>query len=111
MALGIRGVVANVYSWRIGPSFEGAKDGAQIDMQIDRADNMVNICEMKFSKKEYIVTQGDCTSMTNKAARFSQAIGHGKSISMTMITVNGIAKTGYWSDIHNVVTADDLFNN
>ena len=28
-----------------------------------------------------------------------------------MITVGGIAKTGYWSDIHNVVTADDLFKN
>lgn len=110
-ALGISGVVTNVYSWRIGPSFEGAKDGAQIDMLIERADNMVNICEMKFSKKEYIVTQDDSTSMTNKAERFSQAIGHGKSISMTMITVGGIAKTGYWSDIHNVVTADDLFKN
>lgn len=111
MALGISGVVTNVYSWRIGPSFEGAKDGAQIDMLIDRADNMVNICEMKFSKKEYIVTQDDSTSMSNKAERFSRAIGFGKSISMTMITVNGIAKAGYWSDIHNVVTADDLFKN
>ena len=108
-ALGISGVVTNVYSWRIGPSMEGARDGAQIDMLIDRADNMVNICEMKFSKNEYVVTQDDATSMANKAERFCQTVGHGKSISLTMVTVNGIAKTGYWGDIHNSITAEDLF--
>ena len=110
-ALGISGVVTNVYSWRTSPSFKGARDGAQIDMLIDRADNMVNLCEMKFSKKEYVVTQDDSISMANKAERFSQACGHGKSISLTMITVNGIAQTGYWSDIHNSITAEALFRN
>lgn len=109
MALGISGVVTNVYSWRIGPSFAGARDGAQIDMLIDRADNMVNICEMKFSKKEYVVTLDDSISMANKAERFSQTVGYGKSICLTMITVNGIAKVGYWGDIHNNLTAEDLF--
>ena len=109
MALGISGVVTNVYSWSIGPSFEGAGDGAQIDMLIDRADNMVNICDMKFSKKEYVVTLEDSKSMANKAERFSQTEGNGKSISLTMITVNGIAKVGHWGDIHNSITSEDLF--
>jgi hypothetical protein len=108
-ALGISGVVTNVYSWRIGPSCEGARDGAQIDMLIDRADNMVNICEMKYSKKEYVVTQDDSASLANMAERFSETVGSAKSISLTMITVNGIAKTAYWSDIHNSITAEDLF--
>ena len=53
-ALGISGVVTNVYAWRIGPTADG-EAGAQIDMLIDRADNMVNLCEMKFSKNEYTV--------------------------------------------------------
>jgi len=26
-----------------------------------------------------------------------------------MITVNGIAKTAYWGDIHQSITAEDLF--
>lgn len=108
-ALGISGVVTNIYSWRIGPSVDGANDGAQIDMLIDRADNMVNICEMKFSKKEYVVSQEDSLSMANKAERFVQTVGKGKSVNLTMITVNGLAKTGYWGDIHNSITADDLF--
>ena len=90
-------------------SLTDARDGAQIDMLIDRADNMVNICEMKYSKKEYVVTQDDSASLANKAERFSETVGSTKSITLTMITVNGIAKTAYWSDIHNSITAEDLF--
>ena len=97
-----------VYSWHIGPTDYG-EAGAQIDMLIDRADNMVNICEMKFSKNEYVVTKEDADSLHHKAKRFTESIGHRKSVSLTMITVNGISHTGYWGDIHNTVTAEDLF--
>lgn len=107
-ALGISGVVTNVYAWRIGKSVDG-EAGAQIDMLIDRADNMVNICEMKFSKTEYTVTKEDADSLHHKAKRFVESVGKGKSISLTMITVNGITHTGHWGDIHNNITAEDLF--
>ena len=107
-ALGISGVVTNVYAWRIGKSADG-EAGAQIDMLIDRADNMVNICEMKFSKTEYTVTKEDADSLHHRAMRFVESVGKGKSVSLTLITVNGIAHTGYWGDIHNTVTAEDLF--
>lgn len=107
-ALGISGVVTNVYSWRVGPSANG-ESGAQIDMLIDRADNMVNICEMKFSKQEYVVTKEVAMSLHHKAQRFVQDKGKGMSVCLTMITVNGIAKTAYWGDIHQSITAEDLF--
>ena len=107
-ALGISGVVTNVYAWRIGPTADG-EAGAQIDMLIDRADNMVNLCEMKFSKNEYTVTSDDADSLHHKAKRFAESVGRGKSISLTMITVKGITHTGHWSDIHNTITAEDLF--
>lgn len=108
-ALGIGGVVTSVYSWRIGSSVPGAGDGAQIDMLIDRADNMVNICEMKFSKDEYVVTLDDSKKLARRVSRFSQHINYKKSINITMITANGIAKRGYWGDVHQVITAVDLF--
>ena len=107
-ALGISGVVTNVYTWRIGPTPDGEK-GAQIDMLIDRADNMVNICEMKFSKQEYVVTSDDAMNMHHKAQRFINDKGKGKSVSLTMITVNGIARTAHWGDIQQSITANDLF--
>ena len=52
-ALGIGGVVSTVYSLNIPPT--EVHHGAQIDMIIDRADNMVNICEMKYSSGEYVM--------------------------------------------------------
>lgn len=80
-------------------------------MLIDRADNMVNICEMKFSKTEYVVSLAEAKSMVNKAERLSRFLRHKKSINITLVTVNGLAHQGHWNDIHSVVTADDLFQN
>lgn len=100
--------MTNVYSWRTGPSEPGAGDGAQIDMLIDRADNMVNICEMKFSNGKYVVTQDDHFKIANRANRLAEFIDHKKSISIAMVTVFGIAQTGYWGDIHNSITAEEL---
>ena len=108
MALGISGVVTNVFAWRVGPSADGRK-GAQIDMLIDRADNMVNICEMKFSHNEYTVTKDDADSLHHKAERFVAETGCKKSVSLTMVTVSGIAHAGYWSEIHNNITSEELF--
>ena len=108
-ALGISGVVTTVYSWRTGPSLPSAGDGAQIDMLIDRADNMANICEMKFSNGKYVVTQDDHFKISNRSDRFAEFIGHKKSINIAMVTVFGIVQTGYWGDIHNSITSEDLF--
>lgn len=107
-ALGISGIHSDIYTWQTPTSPDGHR-GAQIDMLIDRADNMVNICEMKFSKIPYTVSNDDSFSIANKIERFSKAINNAKSINVTMITVNGIAEAGHWSDVHNVVTAEDLF--
>lgn len=41
------------YSWRS----KNKTDGAQIDIVIDRADNIINICEVKYSKSDYLLTK------------------------------------------------------
>ena len=50
IALGISGVQCRVCSWR---THKNKVKGAQIDLLIDRADQTINLCEMKFSKTEY----------------------------------------------------------
>lgn len=44
-----------------------------------------------------------------KAERFIAETGCKKSVSLTMVTVSGIAHTGYWSEIHDSITSEDLF--
>ncbi|MGM9778924.1 MAG: ATP-binding protein [Prevotella sp.] len=106
-ALGIGGVVSSVYSLNIPPT--ELHRGAQIDMIIDRADNMVNICEMKYSNEEYVVTKDDALSIANKTSRLLEVMKKRKSVAITIVTVYGIAHTGYWNNVQNVVTADNLF--
>lgn len=57
-ALGISGVLCNAYSWISKPlaSEDGSqRKGAQIDLLIERADNVINLCEMKYASEEYTI--------------------------------------------------------
>lgn len=107
--LGISGVLTNVYSWsaKSDPVY-GA--GTQIDMLIDRADNVVNICEMKFSKGEYVIDKEYSLNLAHKIDRLLQTTKTRKALHLTMITFNGVAHNEYWGEVQSEVTADDLFH-
>ena len=50
-ALGISGVLSNAYAWKSKKS----KPGAQIDLLIDRRDDVINLCEAKYSQEEFAI--------------------------------------------------------
>lgn len=105
-ALKIGGVMTSVYPLRI----KGKPDkGAQIDMLIDRADNTINLCEIKFSKKEFLIDKEYSQVLQNKINLLQELTNFKKTILLTMITTNGIEHNGYWSMVQNEVTSDDLF--
>ena len=106
-SLGISGIIANVYSWRINKSDD--KPGAQIDLLIDRADGVINICEIKYSDIQYSITLNYYKTLTNKIARFIEETGTKKSLRLTFITASGLAKNKYSDIVLNELTADDLF--
>ena len=108
-ALGIAGVTTQIYSWRVkdDPVYG---DGAQIDMVIDRADQIVNLCEMKFSTAEYAIERSDDESLRHKAGRFRETTQkRHKAIHTILITPFGIKPNMYQYSVQNVVTAEDLF--
>lgn len=109
LKLGISGVLTNVYSWAVkaDPVYG---TGAQIDMLIDRADNVVNVCEMKFTKDEYVIDKEYSQALAHKIERLLQTTKTRKSLHLTMITVNGVAHNEYWGDVQSEVVADDLFH-
>ena len=61
-ALGISGVASEESAWRCLPSPELAK-GAQIDLVIDRADRVTNLCEMKFASEQYSISKDEADEM------------------------------------------------
>lgn len=107
--LGISGVLTSVSSWS-AKSDPVYGQGAQIDMLIERADNVVNICEIKFSQDQYAISQEYSQSLAHKVERFLQTTKTKKTLHLTMITANGLAHNEYWGMVQSEVVADDLFH-
>ena len=104
-ALGISGVLTEVSSWRSTSS----DPGAQIDLVIDRADSIINLCEIKYSSTPFLVTKEIDLSLRNKRVAFIEETKTRKAVHTTMITTYGLQKGVYQAGIPFEVTLDDLF--
>lgn len=105
--LGIQGVITTVCSWNVNRTKE--QPGAQIDLLIDRSDDVINLCEIKYSKAQYQLTSAVDANIQNKRERFIQETGTSKAVHLTMITTMGLVDNSYAWDVQSVVTMDDLF--
>lgn len=54
MMIGITGVVCGICSWKVERSDDFP--GAQVDLILDRDDNEIDLCEMKFTRERFLVT-------------------------------------------------------
>ena len=85
------------------------EDGTQIDMLIDRNDDVINMCEMKFYGTEYTVDKNDYRTILRRQDMLSSEISPRKSVQNVLITTFGLANNEYGGVFSNVVTLDDLF--
>ena len=106
-ALGISGISSWVYSWQT--KGDDYNRGAQIDMVIDRADGVANLCEMKFSSSKYEITKDDDENIRHKSEAFKQSFKTFKSTHPVMVTPFGVVEGMYMFSIQKVVTMEDLF--
>ena len=90
-ALGVAGVITHTSTWRSQKS----EKGAQIDLVIDRRDQVVNLCEMKFSLTEYTITKSYAEQLKQKLASFREETKTKKALHLTFVTANGLKKNGY----------------
>ena len=107
VALGIAGVLSNVYSWR--KEADETSDGAQIDLLIDRKDQVINLCEMKYSLSEYAIDAEYEQKLRNKKSAFIDATNTRKAVHLTMVTTFGIKTNVHSGIVQNEVKLDDLF--
>jgi len=85
------------------------EEGAQIDLIIDRKDNIVNACEIKFYSDLYANDKDKHLDIVRKNKVLSQFIKKRQIIRNTLITTYGIVNNEYKNDYTNVITLDDLF--
>lgn len=104
-ALGISGIASDVCSW----STRGGNKGAQIDLIINRTDNVIDLCEMKYSDSLYELTKNYIEWLKERRDMFKKETRTTKTLHLTMITSQGLANGKYTSQIQSQVTMDDLF--
>lgn len=107
--LGISGVQTNEYAWRYVNDVSKGHGGVQIDLLVDRADGVIDLCEMKYSSSEYVITADYAAELRRKRNVFMDVTGTKKALHTVMVTTNGVAHNSEWNEIQNEITMDDLF--
>ena len=103
-ALGISGVHADVSSW----ISRGGERGAQIDLVIDRADRVVNLCEIKFAKGPFEIDRAYDLALRGKIEAFRNETKTRKALHLTMITTYGVKAGKYAGLVQSEVNMDEL---
>ena len=106
-ALQIAGVKSSVSSWNIRG--DDACDGCQIDLLISRADNVVNLCEMKFAGSAYSIDKDEVAKLRHRIDCLKETLLAKQTVHLTMITTYGIARGKHSGIVQKEVTMDDLF--
>ena len=105
--LGITGIISNVCSWRSTDSKN--EKGAQIDLVIERDDNVIDICEVKYTKEKYTVDSTYNEVIQNKKARFIQELQTSKAVHLVLISASEVQKNEFSDEFQKIILADSLF--
>ena len=104
-ALKIDGIGTEYYSWR-----SKAKDTkTQIDLIIERADKMINVCEIKYSEGLYLLDKEESDNIRVRWTTFAEQTGTRCGIFPTLITTNGTSQNSYASEMAFKLTLEDLY--
>lgn len=107
--LGISGVLTDINSWYCKPDPDKGVFGSQIDMLIARKNQVINLCEMKYSGSEYTITEKVERGIRNKIHDLTLLTGTKYAIYPTLITTYGLVPNSYSECVQSVVTLGDLF--
>lgn len=85
-------------------------NNAQVDLLIDRDDNIINLCEMKFHKTEFTINKKYYQNLKNKITEFQNYTNTKKNIFITMISTYGVKQNQYYNElVENDLKMDILF--
>lgn len=106
-ALGISGVSTNQSAWSKRNENE---TGTQIDMIIERKDNIVNMCEIKFYGDEFVVDKKYDKIIRNRMSLLAKELSSRTAIHSTLITTYGLKYNEYSGAFVKVIDMNMLFD-
>ena len=110
--LGISGILSNSYAWsrKAFTDSDGAEwSGGQIDLIIDRNDDVMNLCEMRYSSGEYIITSKYAREVQDRMSMFRASEKTKKDLRCTFVTTYGVKQNTNSDIVANEVVLEDLF--
>lgn len=101
-ALGLGGVITSSSGWY--------GIGAQVDLIIDRQDNCINLCEIKYLNQPFVMDKSYADILQKKKSIFAQASKTRKTLLTTLLTTYGAVENKYYlTAVDKQLTMDVLF--
>ncbi len=107
VALGIAGVSTTQSAWALRGDDE--IEGTQIDLLINRKDNVVNMCEMKFYGGDFAVDSAYERKLAHREIALAEKLNRRTVIHPVLITTYGLAYNEYSGSFMQTVSMDALF--
>ena len=108
-ALNILGVSSSQSGWVVRGDEDS--EGAQLDLLIDRKDNVVNMCEMKFYSEPFSVSKAYHAKLVHRQNLLAEQLPRKTVIQPVLVTTEGLVYNEYSGIFQNTVTLDNLFEN
>ena len=99
----------NISSWRL-ITRDGEVKGTQIDLLVDRNDDAITVCEIKYTDKAFLISKSYAENLKHKIEIFKERTHTNKHIFLAIISANGLKQNEYSKElVSKVITLDDLF--
>jgi AAA+ ATPase superfamily predicted ATPase len=99
----------NISSWR-WVKRNSKEGGAQIDLLINRSDDAITVCEIKYTDQLFLIDKSYAKKLQNKIDVFKHKTKTNKQIFIAMISAKGLKQSIYADElISSVVTLEHLF--
>jgi hypothetical protein len=96
-------------NWKYIPQKGSNEEGAQIDLLFDHNDNVITLCEMKYTSAPYRLTKPEAQALLKKTEVFKKQTKTPKQVTIALITSQEIQDSIYAQDIlSGTVTLKDL---
>jgi uncharacterized protein len=96
--------------WRYVPKTKSKESGAQIDLLFNRDDNVITLCEIKYTDSPYVLNKDEARIIKAKIDVYTKITRTKKQLFLAIISANGIKKTNYSQEmVHGIVVLEDLF--
>lgn len=98
------------YTWNYVPPKGSKEQGAQIDLLFDRDDDMISVCEIKYTRDPFVIDKAYAVKLANKLRVFEKQTKTKKQFVLSVISAAGLKKNMYSEElVFGVCSLPDLF--